>query len=120
MRSVELPDRHLMRDKAAKVLAGKPGVQMKGRWLDLERRLTQLRQIKIYCVIWRRADRGRNAREHRQRRAMNVTGRDQLHAGMALNDCSQFSSIMQVLAIHVPNAGQERRMMQEHERGPAA
>jgi hypothetical protein len=93
---------------------------MEGRRLDLERRLTQMIEIELDGMVGNRADCARAACEHRQRRAMNVTGCDQLHARMTLNDCSQFSGIVQVLAIHVPNAGQERRMMQEDERGPAA
>src|ERR1700686_4417332 len=65
MRSVKIADRNLMGNEAAKSLAGKPVVEIKGRRLDLERRLSQLLQIEIDRVIGRRADRGRNTREHR-------------------------------------------------------
>src|SRR5262245_47296652 len=48
---VELPDRHLMRDQAAKTFTGKPGVQVKSRWLDPEGRFTQLRKIQIDRMV---------------------------------------------------------------------
>ena len=44
MRPVKIADRDLMGDDAAESLAGKPGVEMKGRRLDLERWLSQLRR----------------------------------------------------------------------------
>jgi len=47
MRAVKAPDRHLMRDDRAKPFTRKPGVQVEGRRLDLERWLAQLGQIEI-------------------------------------------------------------------------
>ena len=69
-------------------------------------------------MIRRRANRGGNAGEHRQRRAMNVAGRDQLHARMTPDDRREFAGILEILAVHVPDAGLERRMVQEQQRRP--
>lgn len=57
MRTLELPDRHLMGDDVAQAFIRKPAVQMKGRRLDLERGLAQFGEIEIDRVIWRRTDR---------------------------------------------------------------
>ncbi len=118
MRTVKCPDRDLMGDDGAKSLARKPGVEVEGRRLDLERRLAQLGEIEIDGVVRRRTDRGRHAREHRQRRPVNMAGRDQLHARMTPDDGCEFDGVEEILAIHVPDAGLERRMMQEQQRGP--
>ena len=58
MRAVEIPDRDVMGNEAAESLAGKPGVEMEGRRLDLERGFAQFGQIEVHGVIGRRADRG--------------------------------------------------------------
>ena len=49
---------------------------------------------------------------------MNVAGGDQLHARMAPDDGREFAGIEEILAVHVPDAGLERRMVQEHQRRP--
>src|SRR5438876_3675679 len=109
MRPVEIADRNLMGDDAAESLARKPGVEMKCRWLDLERRLAQFCQVQIDGVIWRRTNCRRNPGEHRQDRAMNVTGGDQLRARMAFDNGRKLAGIEEKLAVHVPDASHERR-----------
>src|SRR5712664_4851419 len=118
MWSVEITNRNLMRDHAAESLARKPAVEMKGRRFDPERWLAQVIEIQIDRVIWRRANRGRDTGKHCQRRAMDVTCGDPLHARMAPDHSCQFAGIEQILTVHVPDAGLERRMMQEQKRGP--
>ena len=113
MRAVEMADRNLMGDDAAKPFARKPAMEMEGRRLDLEGGLAQFRQIEIDGVVWRRANRGRHTGKHRQRRAMDVAGGDQLHARMALDDIRKLVGILEILSVHMPDAGLERRMMQE-------
>ena len=113
MRPIKIADRHLMGHHAAKPLPRKPGVEMKGRRFDLERRFAQLREIEVDGVIGRGADRGGDTGENGQGRAMDMAGGDQLYARMAPYDRSKFSGVEQVLAVHMPNAGRERRMMQE-------
>lgn len=113
MRAIEIADWELVGNDAAKPLAGKPDVQMKGRRLDLERWLAQFRQIEIDGVVWRRANRGRHIGKRRERCAMDVAGGDQLHARMALDDIRELVGILEILPVHMPDAGLERRMMQE-------
>src|SRR6266403_1435817 len=103
---------------AAKSLAWKPGVEMKGRRLDLERRLAQFCQVQIDGVIWCWTNRRWDTGEHRQDRAMNVAGSDQLRARMAFDDGGKLAGIEEKLAVHVCDAGLEWRMVQEQERGP--
>ena len=59
-----------------------------------------------------------DAGEHRQRRAVDVAGGDQLHARMTPDDGCEFAGVAQILAVHVPDAGHERRMVQEQQRRP--
>jgi hypothetical protein len=118
MRAVEIADRNLMGNNAAKSLAWKPGVEMKGRRLDLERRLAQFCQVQIDGVIWCWTNRRWDTGEHRQDRAMNVAGSDQLRARMAFDDGGKLAGIEEKLAVHVCDAGLEWRMVQEQERGP--
>ena len=49
---------------------------------------------------------------------MDVAGGDQLRARMAFDDGGQLAGIEEKLAVHVSDAGLERRMVQEQERGP--
>ena len=93
-------------------------MEVKRRGLNLERWLPQLRQIKIDRVIGRRTDRGWNSGKYGQSGAVNVTCRNQLHTRMAPDDRRKFGGIQEVLPIHMPNAGLERRMMQEQQRRP--
>src|SRR5207247_3980111 len=116
MRPVEIADRNVMGNHAAKSLARKPGVEMKCRRLDLERRLAQFCQIQIDGVIWRRTNRRWDTGEHRQDRAMNVAGGDQLHARMAIDDDGKLAGVEEILTVHVPDAGLERRMVKEQQR----
>src|SRR5882724_6191505 len=118
MRSVEIANRNLMRDHAAESVTRKPAVEMKGRRFDLERWLAQVVEIQIDRVIWRRANRGRDTGKHGQRRAMDVTGGDQLHTRMAPDHSCQFAGIEQILTVHVPDAGLERWMVQEQKCRP--
>src|SRR5665213_98572 len=59
MRPVKAPDRNLMGNDTAKSLPWKPGMEMECWRLRLERRLTQLGQIEVDRMIWRRTDRRR-------------------------------------------------------------
>src|SRR5262249_37310343 len=102
MRSVELADRHQMGDEAPKALTGEPGVQMESRRLDLERWLSQLCEIKVDRMVGRGTNRGRDAREHRQGRAMDMTCRDKLYARMTPDNRRERVCIDEILAIHVP------------------
>ena len=99
VRAVEIADENLMRHHAAESLPRKPAVEIKRRRLDLERWLAQFFQIQIDGVIWRRADRRWHAGKHRQRRAMNVAGGDQLHARVASDNRRQFAGIEQILTV---------------------
>src|SRR3954469_12545501 len=118
MRSVESPNWDLMSYDVAVPLARKPGVEVKRGRLDLEGGLAQFGQIEINGMVRSRADCGRHARKHSQCRAMDMPRCDQLHAGMATHDGREIACIEKILAIHVPNARLERRMVQKQQRGP--
>jgi len=47
-----------------------------------------------------------------------MAGRDKTHARMAPYDRFEFAGVEQILAVHVPDAGLERRMMQKQQRRP--
>src|SRR4029079_12593484 len=111
-------NRHLMSDQGAEALAGKPGVKVKSGRLHLERGRAEFSEIKIDRVVRRRTDRGRNTRKHRQRRPVNMAGRDELHARMTPDDGFESGAFKLMLALHVRDAGLERRMMQKQQRGP--
>ncbi len=111
MRPVVLADRNLMRHHAAEALSGKPAVKMKRRRLDLERRLPQLRQVKIDRVIGRRTDRSLNPGKHGQSSAMSVPGGNQLHAWMAPDEQRQLCGIEEILPVHMPYPRLERWMV---------
>ncbi len=83
MRPVEIADGNVMGDDAAESLAGKPGVEMKGRGLDLEGRFAQLREIQIDRMIGGGTNRGWDTGEYRIGGAVNMTGGNQLNARMA-------------------------------------
>src|ERR1700722_5684145 len=118
MRPVEIADRDLMGDDAAEPFPWKPGMEMKGRRLDLEGWFTQFRKIEIDRMIWSGANRGWDAGKHREGGTVNMAGSNQLHARMRLDDGSQFPCVWQILAIHLPDPGLERRMVQEQQRRP--
>jgi hypothetical protein len=99
-------------------LTGKPIVEMKSRRLDLERRLAQMVEVEVDRVVWRGTNRAGNTGEHGQCGAMDVAGGDELHARMTANEGGQLSRVGQVLAVHVPDARDEWRMMQKHKRRP--
>ena len=88
--------------------------RLKGRRLDLEGRLAQFREVEIDRVIGGGANRGGDTGEHREGGAVNVAGGDQLHARMAPDDRSEVARVKQVLAIHVPDAGLEWWVVQQH------
>src|SRR6187399_1521349 len=116
MRAVEGTYGDLMGHDSAIPLARKPAVEMEGGWLNLEGGLTEFGQIEIDRVVRSRADRGRHARKHGQCRTMDMPRCDQLHAGMAAHDGCELARVEEVLAVHVPNACLERRMVQKQER----
>ena len=106
-----------MGDDGAEPLARKPGVEVEGGRLDLEGGLTQFGQVEIDRMVRRRTNRGRYARKHRQRRTMDMPGADQLHPRMTPHDGREVARVKEVLAVHVPDAGLERRVVQEQQRG---
>src|SRR5690242_9613152 len=81
-RSREVADRHVMRDEVAEALACKPGMEMKGRRLDLERRRQAFVEVEGNRMVGGRADGRRNAGELRERRAVDVAGGHQPRARM--------------------------------------
>ena len=119
MRPVELADRNLMRHQMAAAFIRKPGVKMEGGLLDPERRLAQMREVEIDGVVWRGTDCAGHTRKHRHDRAMEVAGRNKSYPRMPLDDIGKLGRIAQVLTIHVPDAGDEGRMVQEQQRRPA-
>jgi hypothetical protein len=113
VRPIERTDRHLVCHHLAETFPGEPGMKVKGGRFDLERRLAQLRKVEVDRMIGSRTDRARTARERGQRCAVNMAAGDKLNAWMTGGDLSQLVGIGEVLAIHVPDAGSERRMVQE-------
>src|SRR5271165_4561946 len=116
MWAIECTNRHLMGHQGAEPLAGKPGVKVQRRRLDLERWRAQMRKIEVDGMIGRRADRAWMARKQGQGRAMNMPACDELDSRMAPDDGCQFIGVLQILAIHVPDSCDERRMVQEQKR----
>src|ERR1700744_29817 len=110
MRAGERADRDLMRDHTAEPLAWEPAVEAERRRFDLERRFPQMLQIEVNRVIGRGTDCGRHTSKRRQRRTMNMPGSDKLHARMTPHNRRKFTGIDEILAVHVPDAGLERRM----------
>src|SRR6185312_14866997 len=116
MRPVKRPNRDLMGYNMAVALTGKPGVEVEGGRLDPEGRRAPFDEIEIDRMVGCRADRGWHACKHGQCCAVDVTRCDQLHAGMTAHDRGEVPCVEEVLAIHVPDPGLERRMMQEQQR----
>src|ERR1700736_2889800 len=75
-------------------------------------------KIKVDRMVGRWTNRGRHARKHGQYRAVNMAGCDQSHARMAFDDRRELAGVDEILAIHMPDACDKRRMMQEQQRGP--
>ena len=98
MRAVEIADRPVVRDHAAVPLAGKPGVQVERRRLDLERGRQARIEIERDRVIGRRANGRWNAGERGQRSAMDVAGGDQAGARVPPQDGGEIGGIVQVCA----------------------
>src|SRR5947209_1524478 len=119
MRSVEIPDWHLMGHEMAAAIIRKPAVQMEGWRLDPERRLSQMREVEVNRGVWRGTDRAGDAGEHRYDRSMKMARCDQPHARMPSYDAGKLGGIAQILAIHVPDPGDERRVVQEQQRRTA-
>ena len=69
-------------------------------------------------MVRRRADRGGDTGKHRQHGPMDMAGCHQPHARMAMHDAGERVGVAQVLHIHVRNAGDKRRMVQEQQRRP--
>ena len=115
---VKSPDQDLVRHDIAEPLARKPDVEVEGRRFDLKRWLAQFAQVEDNCMVRRRADRRRDTGEQCQCCAVDVTGGDEAHARVALDDWRELAGIEQILAIHVQDSGPERRMMQEHQGWP--
>src|SRR6185436_686887 len=111
MRAVETPNWDLMGYDIPVPLARKPGVEVKGGWLDLEGGFTPFGEIKIDGMVRGRADRGRHTRKHRQCRAMDMPCCDQLHAGMTAHDGCEIARVEEILAVHVPDARLEWGMV---------
>ena len=118
MRTVKCPDRYLVSNHGAEAFARKPGVKVKGRRLHLERGCAEFSQIEIDRVVRRGTNRGRHTGKHRQRRPMNMPGSHELDARITPDDGFEFAGVEQILAVHVPDAGLERGMMQEQQRRP--
>ena len=107
-----------MGDDGAEVFPRKPRVQVESRRLDLEGGFTQFRQVQIDCVVRRWTDRGRYACKHRECCTMNMSGTNQLYPRMTAHDGRKLAGVEEILAVHVPDAGLKRRMVQEQQRGP--
>src|SRR2546429_3690710 len=118
MRPVEGTYGDLMGHDVAESLARKPAMEMEGGRLDLEGGFAQLGQIEIDGMVRGWADRGRHARKHSQCRAMDMPRCDLLHAGMTAHDGREFACVEKILAVHMPNARLERRMVQKQQRRP--
>lgn len=103
MRAVEAPNWNLVRDQLSETLAWKPGVDVKRRWLHLERWLAELCEVQIDGVVRRRTYRRGNPGEGGQHDAMNVPTRNQPRARVAPDDPRQFASIEEVLSVHMPD-----------------
>lgn len=116
MRAVELPNWNLVRDQMSEALAWKPGVDVKSRWLHLERWLAELCQVQVDGVVRRRTYRRGNPGEGGQHGTMNVPTRDQPRTRVTPDDPCQFVGIEEVLSVHMPDATLEWWMMQEYQR----
>src|SRR5690242_12556043 len=92
----EVADRHVMRDQVAEAIAGKPGMQMKGRRLDLERRRQAFVEVEGHRMVGGRTDGRRNAGELRERRTVDVAGGHQPHARMLPQDAVERRGVAQV------------------------
>src|ERR1700741_4527434 len=102
-----------MGHEPTKTFARKPGVEVEGRRLDLERWLTPLVEVEVDGVVGSRANRAGDDGEQRKRRAMEVAAGDKPSTRMTPDDRLKFAGVLQVLTVHVPNAGRKRRVMQE-------
>jgi hypothetical protein len=107
-----------MRNQVAKALARKPRMQMKSRWLDFERRRQAVFEVEGDCMVWRWADRRRDAEKLRERRPMHMTGGHKARARMLSQDIGERSSIAQILHVHVVDSGHERRVVQKYQGRP--
>ena len=117
---LEISDRDEMGHHLPEACTAKPGMQMKRRRLDQERRRKLRHQIERDGIVGCRTDRRRDPCKHRQRSPMDVTGCNQSRSRMALHERRELAGVTQVLPIHVINAGHERWVMQEEHRRPGA
>ena len=94
-------------------------MQVECRRLDPEGRLPGATKVEIDGVVRRRADRRRNPRELRQHTPVHMARGDHAHPSMPSHDFPERGGVHEVLAVHVPDACNEGRMVQEYERRPA-
>ena len=64
-------------------------------------------------MIGRRADRRWHACEHRRRRTMDMASCDKAYAPVSSDDSSEIVVVAKILHIHMPDAGDERWVMQK-------
>jgi hypothetical protein len=114
MRAGEFSDWHEVRNKPGSF--AKPGMKMKSGRLDREGRNERAIEIERDGMIWRRANRRRNARELRQHGPVHMACGDNAHVRVAPDRSREIAGILQVLPIHMLDAGLERRKMQEQKR----
>src|SRR5262245_31393142 len=107
-----------MRDQVAEPLSGKPGMQMKGRWLDHKRWWQAFLKVEGDRMVRRRTDRRGDAGELRQRRAVDMAGGHQPRAWIPPQNIAKRCSVAQVLDVHVPDAGDEGRVVQKDQGRP--
>src|SRR5215469_12262687 len=116
--SREVADRHVMRDQVAEVSTGEPSMQVKGRRLDLERGRQAFFKVEDDRMVRCRADRREASGELRHRRTVDVAGSYQTRAWMPPQNVAERLGVSQVLHVHVPDAGDEGRMVQKDQRRP--
>ena len=114
----ELSDTDEVRHQASVRVPVEPSVQVKSRCFDPERRLPNASKVEIDGVVRRRADRRRDPRELRQHAPVHMARGDHAHPRLPPHDFREPGGVRQVLAVHVPDAGNEWRMVQEQERRP--
>ena len=105
-----------MRNDRSEFVAGKPDVQMKCWRLNSERRRQISVEIERNRMIRRWAYGCCRAGKARQRRAVHVPRRDQPRALMLPQNGGEFSSIAQILYVHMADTGDKRRVVQKKQR----
>ena len=93
-------------------------MQMKSWRLDFERRRKAFFEVEGDCMVWRWADRRRDAEKLRECRPMHMTGGDKARARMPSQNIGERSRIAQILHVHVVDSGHERRVVQKYQGRP--